>query len=884
MRCDWAPAKPRYLGWTALAVAAAAMAQEQEPELARPTMPRAWPEAAPAAVTEQAPAAVVVVGGKRASLATAQRTKREQLAVVDSVVAEQIQALPDSSVTDALQRVTGVQIARDRGEGANVAIRGLTQMETTINGREVFTAGSGRNLDFADYPAEMVAGIDVYKSSAADQLDGGIGGVIDLRTRRPFDFAGRQLAATVRLVRDDLAQSSRGQWSVLASQRWRGDGGGEVGLLVNLVRQRRAWREDQDSTAPLAPRNDLVAGRVVYAPAGTTESASAGQRERNAVSAALQWRPAPGAEIYAEGSYAELRTWQDTYQITLGAPAAVAPDSVMLFPGTADVRRVTWIDAPAGILSFARDTIDRDRSLAVGGRWRQGALLLQLDASHSASHNDLYFAGPQLSGRATYTQDLSTNVAQAQVPGGELLDPARLQVASIAYRVRPFDGQLNALHASGEYRLAGGWLSTLAAGLRYASRGAGDGNGTVFGDAPVVPGLTLAGLPGLATGYPFASYFPGGGQTVRNYLVGDLGLARDAAALRAAAGLSPRLPTVSNVFGIWRVHERTAAAYVQARFAANALPLDGNAGLRLVRTWDAVQGNQSLPASGQSGPIAIDHAYGDLLPSVNLRYQPRPDLYLRAAASRTLTRPNFDQLSPSLSLVPNTVTPSANSGSAGNPALRPIRAGNLDLALEHYAGPATSATLTLFRKNVDGFIANASRAETHDGVLYQVSRPYNSNRAAIKGAELGYQQLYDFLPGWLGGLGLQANYTYVDSATPSKALGGNVPLQVLSRHSANVVGLYERGPVSARVAYNWRDQFLSGTSNVVGQGTLPVYTRGYGWLDASLSCKVGPDLTLRLEGSNLLRTTRSAYYGGTTLSQSAWINDRQIGVTALLRY
>lgn len=905
MKGSWPLGKPQYLGWTALAVAATAMAQEPEqraaPQAAQQAVRWVAPETAQRSEQQGAPptksgvgaavaleldpaTAVVLIDGKRASLAAAQRIKRDQLAVVDAVVAEQVQTLPDFSVTDALQRITGVQIARDRGEGANVAIRGLTQMETTINGREVFTAGTGRNLDFADYPAEMVAGIDVYKSSSADQLDGGIGGIIDLRTRRPFDFAGRQLAATVRLVRDDLAQRSRGQWSVLASQRWRGVGDGELGLLLNLVRQQRAWREDQASTAPLAARNDLVGGRTVYAPAGTTESASAGQRERNGVSAALQWRPAPGMEMYAEGSYAELRTRQDTYQITLGAPATVAPGSVTLFPGTANVRGVTWVDAPAGILSFARDTVDRDRSVAVGGQWRQGALWLKLDASHSASHNDLYFAGPQLNGRATYSQDLSTEVPQAQVPGDELLDPARLQVASIAYRVRPFDGHLNALHASGEYRLAGDWLAALAAGLRYASRGADDGNGTVFGDAAVAPGLTLAGVPGLATGYPFAAYFPGGGQTVRNYLVGDLGLARDAAALRAAAGLSPVLPTVSNVFSIWRIHERTAAAYVQARFAATALPLDGNAGLRLVRSWETVQGNQSLPATGRTGPIGIDHAYGDVLPSVNVRYKLRPDLDLRAAASRTMTRPNFDQLSPSLSLVPNTVTPSTNSGSAGNPALRPIRSDNLDLALEHYAGPATSATVTLFRKNVDGFIANASRAETYDGVLYQVSRPYNSSRATIQGAELGYQRLYDFLPGWLNGLGLQANYTYVDSSTPSSVLGGNVPLQNLSRHSANVVGLYERNRVSARIAYNWRDRFFSGTSNVAGQGTLPVYTRAYGWLDASLACKFSGRLTVQLAGSNLLRTTRSAYYGGTTLSQSAWINDRQISVTAMLRY
>jgi outer membrane receptor protein involved in Fe transport len=86
------------------------------------------------------------------------------------------------------------------------------------------------------------------------------------------------------------------------------------------------------------------------------------------------------------------------------------------------------------------------------------------------------------------------------------------------------------------------------------------------------------------------------------------------------------------------------------------------------------------------------------------------------------------------------------------------------------------------------------------------------------------------------------------------------------------------------VAYNWRSRFLSGITNVVGLGSLPVYTRGYGWLDASLRLKVNPQLTLALEGNNLLNTRRTSYYGEATRPQSAWINDVQIGVGATLRF
>jgi iron complex outermembrane recepter protein len=146
----------------------------------------------------------VVVVGLRASVATAQAVKRDSYEIVDAVAADDIEKLPDFSVTDALQRITGVQIARDRGDGTAVTVRGLTQMETTLNGREVFTAGTGRTLDFADIPAEMVSSITVYKTSSAAQIEGGVGGLVDLRTRRPFDFEGHEFIASVRTVHGDL--------------------------------------------------------------------------------------------------------------------------------------------------------------------------------------------------------------------------------------------------------------------------------------------------------------------------------------------------------------------------------------------------------------------------------------------------------------------------------------------------------------------------------------------------------------------------------------------------------------------------------------------------------------------------------------------------------
>ena len=242
----------------------------------------------------------VVVTGARASAESAQARKREGRGIVDSVLAADIHKLPDLGVGDAVQRITGVQVARDRGEGTAFAVRGLAQVETTLNGREVFTAGSGRTLDLSDLPSEMLSGIDVYKTTSAEQLEGGLGGSIDLRTRRPFDFAGDASVLSVRRLHGHLVRRSADQASLMLSRRTRADEGGEFGLLLNVVMQDRAWREDLKGTGAPVGRGDLVPGTTVWAPSSTSETVSLGTRRRLGGSALLQWRPMPATEVYAE--------------------------------------------------------------------------------------------------------------------------------------------------------------------------------------------------------------------------------------------------------------------------------------------------------------------------------------------------------------------------------------------------------------------------------------------------------------------------------------------------------------------------------------------------------------------------------------------------------
>lgn len=826
----------------------------------------------------------ILVVGKRAGLASAQEIKRDKMEIVDSVVADDINKLPDINVTDALSRITGVQILRDRGEGAGVAIRGLTQMETLLNGREVFTAGSGRNLDFADIPSEMLAGIDVYKTSSANHIEGGVGGTVDLRTHRPFDFQGRQLFGSARVIHGDLVDDQEPQFSTLLSDRWQTESFGEFGALVNFAYQRRAWREDQKSTGNPVARTDIIPGQTVIAPNGTSETTSLGLRERTAGSLVLQWRPSDSIELYAEGNYAEFKTIQDSYQINVTPSSTFVAGSPRLFPGTNDLQSISWTNAPLSILSFARDTVDRTQQAAVGGKWNKDALTLKADLSYTKSFNNLFFSGPVFSGKAaTFSQDLSGQIPATSIGGINLLDPANFQYASMAYRSRPFAGDLSTAQLDGDYTLSSSFIKSVSAGIRYAKRSAGNAPGLIFADAPLT-GISAADKTGYVMSNPAQDFLGGESSSIGNYMVGNLDSARDAAGLRNAFGITAPIPSAGSPLGVWGISEETQAGYLMSKFEATGFPLDGNVGLRAVRTLESVTGSQSAPSTGAVLPINIDSTDIDYLPSLNLRYQLMKGLYLRGGVSKSITRQNFDQLSPSLTLIRNTVTPSLNQGSSGNPQLKPIRSDNFDLAVEKYFNPTTSVYATGFLKQVDGFVTTVSNPEVHDGLTYQVSRPQNGTAATIDGFEVGYQQFYDFLPSWLSGFGTQANYTYIDSETPSSVLGQKVPLQNLSKHSYNLVGMYEKGPFSARVAYNWRDTFLSGVTNIVGVGALPIYTRGYGWLDASVGYRINDHFSFTIEGMNLLNTLRSSYYGVETRPQSVWVNDTQVGATMTVRF
>ena len=859
----------------------------------------------------------VVVTGVRASVLSANLIKRNADEIVDSIVASDIGKLPDNNVAEALQRISGIQITRNYGEGSGVAIRGLTQVQTELDGRDSFSANggfaggatNGRGLSLEDIPSEMLAGIDVYKDPSAEQIEGGIGGVINLRTRMPFDFKGPKLAASIGGTYDDLADAGRPNASLLLSDRWN-TSIGEIGILADASFAQTRFREDQASLEPFYSNTAPLGGHAigtVNIPDGMGIDETEGSRQREGFSLALQWRPTSNLELYSQINRVDYYfQWNDAANY-VGASS----------PGTLDASAPFTVGPAGDVLtgSYSGSSINFNRSLtdqhtvttnySVGGKWTPtDRLTVSADVQYiySTNKDQRFIIGENSTGTLPVVNfNISKPLASIVVPTSYLSNPANFQ---IDYTLDHYDndsGTEKAVRTDLEYRVSDdGFLRKLKFGFRFTDRGA------ITGSTPYNYSGVPAGLP--ASDYSLYSYnnlFDGQSTLFGPTVSPASSLLNNIRKTLEAFGSEP---VAFNPSDFSSEEEHTYAVYLVGDYGFNLgpFPVDGNVGVRIVNTQENTSGFNSLTpqvaappgtplnADGTAPTVAgapsyvainVKQNYTDALPSFNARIHLTDDLQLRLAASKGLTRPDFSQLNPNVQISQasqttlNSNTP-LTAGTFGNASLKPYRTNNYDASLEWYFNRTGSLYGAVFYKQVRGFIATETDNESYFGDNYQVTRYYNQGDGTIKGAEVGYTQFFDFLPKPLDGLGVTANYTYVDSATPSPTASDTngtpltVPLQGLSKNSYNLIGMYEKGPFQARIAYNWRDKYILTTAGN-GTGALPVYVEAYGQLDGSVAYNVTSHAVLQFEVRNILNSEQDQDYGLVTRPENALINDRQ---------
>jgi iron complex outermembrane receptor protein len=936
----------------------------------------------------------VVVTGERAAIMTAQRIKQMSIQVVDSVVAADIGKLPDRSVTEVLQRIPGIAIDhtyRDiagnvdpehfQVEGAGVSIRGLTYVRSEINGGDAFTANGGRQLNFDDVPPELLAGVDVYKNPDAAQIEGGIGGVVNLRTAKPFDFSGSRITGTMQGSWGDLSRGPvQPSASLLMSDRWH-TGIGDLGVLVDVAYSKARDRTDGIELYPYFPRNAaqgsasswVPAGQTVWVPEGVSWRTLRYQRTRKGAYAALQWRPTDNIETSLSyfGSFYKFH-WDENAIFQAFNPYNIEPaaGTSFTFNSAGVFTSGTFTDPSDNGVPYNDDTRSADKHDATNDfRWNllwnvTDNLTLTTNGQYVRSYTrgDDFTAATGVNIPSQTININSSGPPSVSVPQAYMENPANYYWAFTMDGLSRAHGTEWAWSEDADYSLGHGFFKSIQAGVRVVDRSlltrlSEPGSGYNWAalsqtwmlgwDIPHLAYLNEFQAPYMTYGFPnfynggvpapspvvfpatsITTGWPGTFQTLQSYTT-QLCMQQTnnpscnsykVPSLYSAPGAPP-------TGGENTQAEHTYAAYFELPFGTRlgSLPVDGNVGVRVVRTVGSANGNlvmsaftapTQLPPGGVSlsqyvafpgfvTPLAVKNDYTDVLPSLNMVFHWRKDLQSHLAVSEAMSRPSFSQLEAFSSIgagISGGQEVFTGTGN-GNPNLKPTKATQFDGTLEWYFARTGSVTADVFYKHLTGVVINQlfhmyASDVAGNQYTFNVTGPVNGASGKIKGVELAYQQYYNFLPSFLKGFGTQLNFTYIDSTqtlnnpvnspycdSTSGAANlnlnlngcdtngqtfGNLPLANLSKYLFNAALLYDRGPISARLAYSWRSKYLMGVNVNSANGTngwssgttenlawgLPLYGAPYGELDASIFYNIGHHVTL---GFTALNVTNSVY-------------------------
>ena len=925
--------------------------------IAAPAMAQQTDAASTAAPKEEATVDELVVTGIRASLASAQSIKQNSEQFVDSITAVDIGRLPDVNVAEALQRVSGIQITRTYGEGSGIAIRGLTNVRSELNGRDIFSASGGRGLSWEEVGSDLLGGVDVYKNPSAEMIEGGLGGTINLKTRMPFDAPGRVISVSAAGTHYGLVDDNGYSVSGLISDRF-DTGIGEIGVMLNASYAETSFREDKAVVEPYFERTDVPGfiGQKIAVPNGGGFSVGYGDRKRTSIAFATQWRPNDSMEFYFQALRADYKFRDNGLSFFAyggGSPLTYAPGATFAAEDGISTKGA-FINPGVDAVTYStgRDTDTTD--LSIGGKWQvtdkfkvSGDLqyidsnvyqeTMNLTASAKNASDGVQGTPPMFPNNWNFTYDTTGKVPAFGDSSGFLsnIDNYGL-TAVLPYRERN-DATAWAGRADLQWDFDdGGFFQDFRAGVRATDKSAIN-RSTTYGTWTAVGntcanwsdnnGCTkLSEVPGSAAKFPFRdSFLYGKGDKV----FGDVWM----------WGLN-QVPNPQAVFDLLKaapigqtvkfrdfddpaaqtsnVSENTYAAYGMLRFGSQigGMDWDGNAGARVVKTDSSSTGYETLSYRDPAGvpgssnvsivtPIDVSNKYTHVLPSINLRLHVTDKLQMRFAASKNMARPDFGQLNASFSISPSyptgsqTPLPDPNvpgTGTAsGNPALEPQMVNAFDISAEYYFSKVGFIYATAFKKDIKDLIVTTNYLETHNlpgigDVTFNILRPSNVDKGELKGFEFGGQRFFDFLPGALSGLGVQANYTYIDSNATTIAANAQtggasiaVPIQGLSKNSYNLIVLYEKYGINARLAYNWRDDYLQSTSNV-GTGQLPIFGKAYGVLDASVSYDINPNVAITLDAQNLLKQEFKTYQITEERLRDYQVDDRRFSARVRVRF
>ena len=844
----------------------------------------------------------IVVTGFRASLEQSLSIKRDSAVAIDAILAEDIADFPDLNLAESLQRIPGVSIDRDGGEGRTITVRGLGPQFTRvrINGVEALATGGGtdssggvnrgRGFDFNTFASELFSQLVVRKTSAANIEEGSLGATVDLRTARPFDYDGFTATVAGQAGYSELAGQAGPRASALISNTWADN---TFGALLSVAYTDRTVLEEGHSSVRWAngTSNGNFSAASPFAPARLATTfhpriprygVMVHDQERLGVTGALQWKASDRASLNLDVLYAtfDANRTEDYFSAVSFSRGNANPN-----PGTNPLTGKPHM--------IVRDGVVDDRGNLVYGVFDnvdvrsesrtdvQNTDFLQWGLSGDFDLTDNFkLTGLVGQSKSTYDNPVQTTV---------IIDKYNVQGYSYDYRnnsrLPTFNyGSINPTDPNGwtlaEIRLRPQWVENAFDNAQLDFNWNASSSFSLLGGVnykdytytsrewrraselavPTIDAATMARLMQQTT-------LSGISSGTDRWNGPNVGAFDDLLDIYSNSGIYSVFDNLSTIAANNRsVNEKDSGAYLMGDFSFDLgnVPVRGNAGVRYVKT-DLTSDGWSF-IGGVPTPTRVEHEYTDTLPSFNLSAEVVPDVLVRLAAAEVMARPNLGFLNPGATV---SVAGGARTVTTGNPKLDPFRATTVDLGVEWYFLDSGLLSLGLFWKDIDSYIqtsretrpyntsglppellAGTGASPTDD---FDFTQPLNTPGGDLKGYEINYQQPFSFLSGFWSSFGVQLNYTYVDSEiqylSSSGAPAAVGPMVGQSKNAYNATLYYDDGKFSARTSAAYRDDYLTTLPGRDGnnvEGTKETLT-----VDASFSYNVTDQLQFSIEGLNL---------------------------------
>lgn len=782
----------------------------------------------------------LLVVGDAAAANEALARQRAADSIHTVVNADAIGNFADANAAEALQRLPGMSIERDQGEGRFVRIRGLGPElnAVTVNGVRVPAPESGTRAVALDVvPTELLESLDVSKALTADQDGEGLGGSVDIKPLSALDRDGLYYRGSAYANYDEHSAQTSPKLALAASNLFDLGAGHRLGVAAGYSFDSRDFGSDNTEAQDHWSFDDGVAALEEFEQRDYELN-----RERSGWVLNLDYLTPGGQRYFAR--YLETG-FEDTEQRLANTIAFLDADGedTAVSAGTA-----------AAAAEISRELKKRTETLKVSSialgadqRWQRWTLGYQLSLSQASEDTPFNIDGATFEGEFGDVGFVSTRQPQPFSSSDiNAVDAYALDAIELATTYTEDEDRALRIDLSREFEL-GRYPAQLSFGAK-ASRREKTSSGTLwaledFEDLGFAEDeLAMARFATGAVDYDLGQFGPG--------LNADalMQLARD-----QRIDLDDAIDDGESALADYQVNEDIDAGYGMLRVDLGELRVLG--GLRYEATAFSGRGNELQDGVGADDIVAVrvSKDYTNLLPSLHLRYRLGERLQLRAAATQSLMRPGFEQARPSAIIEEDDGEVSAE---LGNPALDPTTSSNLDLGLEWYWGRASALTAFVFYKDISDFIYTTDLAGTpgyqsYEGLeISEASIAVNGERAQLLGVEVGLSR--QFANGVLiaSNVTLSESEATIEAADDGELIGRDIPLPSQSDTTANLVLGFERERYRLRLAANYKSSYLLEVSDPLdAQGDI--YEDDHLTIDLTAAWFATRNLQLQLQGLNL---------------------------------